>query len=335
MLGQAISEATVSQQKTVQQLCIANEKYDVSHIKGIIKINEPMSKHTTWKAGGVAKIYYQPESLLDLQQFLKMLKQHNQVHNILWLGLGSNVLIRDKGYNGIVINTVGKLKQIQIFKNTEQQLIVSAESGVSCSKFSREVAKAGLLGAEFFSGIPGSMGGAMAMNAGAFGNECWNHLDTVETIDDMGKIYSRKATDFNVSYRFIEGLKTTDKGVREWFVKGFFKYPYNMSKVEQTKAKIKNLLEKRNQSQPVQYANAGSVFKNPPGDFAARLIELCGLKNQQIGNAVISEKHANFIVNPGGASAKDIEMLIEKIQQCVYKKFAVKLQTEVRIFGER
>ncbi len=326
----------MSEQTQLHQICIDNISYDVTNIRGVIKENEPMSKHTTWKVGGLAKIYYQPENLLDLQQFLKILNQQNKSqHNILWLGLGSNILIRDKGYNGIVINTVGKLKQIEIFENTEHQLIVSSESGVSCSKFSREMAKSGLSGAEFFSGIPGSMGGAMAMNAGAFGNECWDHLDFVQTIDDQGKINTRKANDFTIAYRFVKGLKSTDKGVREWFVKGFFKYPLNMSKVLESKAKIKKLLAKRNQSQPVQYANAGSVFKNPKGDFAGRLIDLCGLKNLQIGKAIISEKHANFIINRGGASAEDIEALIEKAQQYVFKKFAIKLDTEVRIFGER
>ena len=316
------------------QIRINNCNYDVSHIRGKITENEPMSKHTTWKVGGAAKIYYQPEDLLDLQQFLKIVNQQNKQPNILWLGLGSNILIRDKGYNGIVINTVGKFKQIKIVETEQQHKMVSAESGVSCSKFSREMAKAGLLGAEFFSGIPGSMGGAMAMNAGAFGDECWNKLEYVQTINDQGEINNRKANNFTISYRCVEGLKTTDKGLREWFVKGFFKYPYNMNKVLESKARIKKLLEKRNQSQPVQFANAGSVFKNPEGDFAARLIELCGLKNQQLGNAVISDKHANFIINQGGASAKDIEALIKKAQQSVFKKFAVKLYTEVRIFGE-
>jgi UDP-N-acetylmuramate dehydrogenase len=324
----------MSENTQSQQISINNRNYDVSHIRGIIKENEPMSKHTTWKVGGPAKIYYQPEDLLDLQLFLKVLNQQSKQHNILWLGLGSNILVRDNGYNGIVINTVGKLKQIEIVENNQQNRIVSAESGVSCSKFSREMAKAGLLGAEFFSGIPGSMGGAMAMNAGAFGDECWDHLNYVQTINDKGEINNRKATDFIISYRCVDGLKTTDKGSREWFVKGFFKYPHNMDKVLESKAKIKKLLEKRNQSQPVQYANAGSVFKNPEGDYAARLIELCGLKNKQLGKAVISEKHANFIINQGGASANDIESLIKKAQQSVYKKFAVKLDTEVRIFGE-
>jgi len=331
----------------VQQLTIDNETYDVSHIKGSIKENEPMSLHTTWKVGGEAKVYFQPKDVIDLQNFLILLS--SQQHDFLWLGLGSNVLIRDKGFDGIVINTVGKLKAIEIVQSPEvdkeQQeglktkdnhfLIASAESGVSCSKFSREMASAGLLGAEFFSGIPGSMGGAMAMNAGAFGNECWDCLQSVQTIDDQGKIRNRNKADFTISYRNVEGLKVTKKGTREWFIKGVFKYSYDMDKVLQSKIKIKELLEKRNQTQPVQYANAGSVFKNPEGDFAARLIESCGLKNQQIGDAKISDKHANFIINMGNAKAKDIENLIIRTQQQVLESYSVKLEPEVRIYGER
>lgn len=321
----------------LRQISIDNLIYDVSHIKGLIKENEPMSLHTTWKVGGKAKIYFQPEDVVDLQHFLALFNQHQA--NFLWLGLGSNVLIRDRGYNGIVINTVGKLKKIKIIEGSDSEnkkyLVVSAESGVSCSKFSREMAKAGLSGAEFFSGIPGSMGGAMAMNAGAFGNECWDNLQSVKTIDDKGQIYNKKNTDFTVLYRHVEGLKTTEKGTREWFIEGVFQYPHNMDKVLQSKAKIKKLLKKRNQSQPLQYANAGSVFKNPPGDFAARLIEACGLKNQQSGDAIISEKHANFIINNGNAKAEDIECLINRIQQQVYEHFSIKLEPEVRIFGER
>lgn len=336
----------------IEQIHINHAIYDVRHIRGLIKLNEPMSLHTTWKVGGKAKIYFQPEDVNDLQNFLVLLSQ--QQHNILWLGLGSNILVRDKGFNGIVINTVGKLNEIKIINDFDspfseyaskkkshidseknKQVMVSAESGVSCSKFSREMAKAGLLGAEFFSGIPGSMGGAMAMNAGAFGNECWNHITAVTTIDELGQINSRKRSDFNVSYRQLDGLKTTEYGTREWFIKGFFNYPQNMAKVVDTKAKIKELLVQRNRTQPVQYANAGSVFKNPKDDFAARLIESCGLKNQQIGNARISEKHANFIINSGNATAEDIELLMEKAQQQVFKNFSVKLEPEIRIVGER
>jgi len=175
----------------------------------------------------------------------------------------------------------------------------------------------------------------MAMNAGAFGSECWNNIKSVKTIDDKGNIYTRKNNEFTVSYRHVEGLKKTESGVREWFIQGIFEYPYNMSKLVESKEKIKKLLEKRNKTQPVQYANAGSVFKNPQGDFAARLIESCGLKNHQIGNAQISDKHANFIINTGNATAEDIECLIIMAQQQVIKNYSITLEPEVKIYGER
>ncbi|MFK5985019.1 MAG: UDP-N-acetylmuramate dehydrogenase [Pseudomonadota bacterium] len=333
----------------MKQFTIDNIDYDMSSIRGLIKTEEALSEHTTWKVGGRAKIYFQPDDVNDLQQFLKKLE--NEQHQILWLGLGSNVLIRDKGFNGIVINTVGRLKQINFFESDKKhktsdkygKLMVSAESGVSCAKFSREVAAAGFTGAEFFSGIPGSMGGAIAMNAGAFGGECWRNLEYVETIDESGNIKTRNKNEFNISYRQVKGLQTTDKGNSEWYIKGFFSYPQSYIqgsdleniKIAESKAKIKALLAERNLKQPVQYANAGSVFRNPEGDYAARLIERCGLKNQQIGNAVVSEKHANFIINKGGAKASDIEALIEMIQQQVYNKFSITLQPEVHIYGER
>lgn len=319
-------------------IIIDGTEYDVSSIKGEITKNEQLSKHTTWRVGGEAAIYFRPENKEDLQKFLKILKA-DKTHNILWLGLGSNVLIRDKGYNGIIINTVGKLKQIDIGLEevvaNNKSVLVATESGVSCAKFSREVAKAGLLGAEFYSGIPGSMGGAIAMNAGAFGSECWDKLVYLDTIDSNGDIKRRKKKEFIASYRHITGLKKTQKQQQEWFIKGYFRYPKDSLKAQQTKQKIKQLLEKRNVTQPIQYANAGSVFKNPKGDYAARLIQQSNLKGKKIGGAEVSHKHANFIINRGDASATDIESLIEFIQKTVAEKFSIKLQTEVKIYGEK
>jgi UDP-N-acetylmuramate dehydrogenase len=296
-----------------------------------------MSNHSTWKVGGMAEIYFKPKNIKDLQNFLQQLSKKKK-QKILYIGLGSNILIRDKGYKGVIINTVGKLKNIDVSteQNTKehQQVLVSAESGVTCAKFSREMASQGLLGAEFYSGIPGSMGGAIAMNAGAFGSECWDNVEFVETIDDKGIIRKRNKEDFDVSYRQVKGLKKTDNEMREWFIKGFFKYPKNIEKVKKTKEKIKELLEKRNQTQPLKYANAGSVFKNPSNDYAARLIEASGLKGKKKGGAEVSEKHANFIINKGEAKASDVEELIDHIKKKVFEKFSVSLETEVRIYGE-
>ncbi len=305
-------------------------------IRGRLKWCEPMARHCTWKTGGNARLYYQPEDMADLQLFLK----NTTAFPKLWLGLGSNVLIRDRGFEGIVINAVGKLNQLSIDTETRGTKVMT-ECGVSCAKFSRQMAAAQIAGAEFFTGIPGSMGGAMAMNAGAFGGQCWDYLEAVDTIDKHGKIRQRRADEFTVSYRSVSGLATENNWISEWFVRGYFFYPaknaqgQGISDSSKTRGQMKQLLLERNARQPVQYANAGSVFKNPPGDHAARLIEAAGLKNYSIGDAVVSQKHANFIINRGQATAADIERLIEHIQQEVANQFAIELETEVKIYGEK
>jgi len=320
---------------TKSHLSIDGKEFDVSKINGNILCNEPMSKHTTWKVGGPAKIYYQPENSVDLQAFLKVF---NGSFPIIWLGLGSNVLVRDGGINGIVINALGCMNEIEFvggkLENNYQQVRVQA--GATCSKYSRTIAEHGLHGAEFLSGIPGTMGGAIAMNAGAFGGECWDYLESVETIDGIGEIRHRKVDDFDVGYRCVKRLFNTEKDTNtEWFLSGVFSYPKNVQKLQEAKQKIRQLLEKRNSTQPVQFANAGSVFKNPPAEYAARLIEACGLKDYVIGDACVSKKHANFIINRGKAKAEDIERLILMVQEVVEEKFAIKLEREIRIIGEK
>jgi len=329
-----------------KQLFIDEQVFDIAGIKGKILLAEPMSGHTTWKVGGAAKIYYQPFDRTDLQIFLKIF---GGFYPIVWLGLGSNVLVRDGGINGIVINALGCMNEIE-FVTTEEDTqkgkntqVVTAEAGVTCSKFSRTIADQGLHGAEFLSGIPGTMGGAMAMNAGAFGGECWNNLQSVDSIDVLGQIHHRTVTEYAVAYRSVSRKlsprdiadKAGAKVDQEWFIKGYFSYPEDQQRLLESKQKIRQLLQQRNLSQPIKYANAGSVFKNPPGDYAARLIEACGLKKQMIGDACVSVKHANFIINQGGATARDIENLMLMVQQQVNEKFGIKLQPEVKIIGEQ
>lgn len=321
------------------RLLFAKENFDLGHIQGNILINECLAKHTTWKVGGPAKVYFQPKNQNDLHFFLKEL---NNSLPILWLGLGSNVLIRDGGFNGVVINALGCMKSIVIDDdcllddNDELSTLVSVEAGATCGKFSRRMADNDLVGAEFLSGIPGTIGGAIAMNAGAFGGECWESLESVETIDNYGTVRKRPAAHFNIGYRQV-ALKTEYIEVessQEWFLKGFFRYSKDKLELKNAKQKIRDLLLRRNQTQPVQYANAGSVFKNPPGDYAARLIEACGLKNRVIGDACVSEKHANFIINRGNATAQDIEELIVLVKETVKEQFSVQLEQEVKIIGE-
>jgi len=324
-------------------LKVAGKEYDIRGICGQISINESLSRHTTWKIGGPAKIYYRPGSIKDLQKFIKTFAQEIK---IVWLGLGSNVLIRDGGIDGIVINPLGCMNNIELLtmpqesgnQLEEREQLVSVEAGATCSKFSRTMAEHGLYGSEFLSGIPGTIGGAIAMNAGAFGGECWEYIEAVESIDSHGVIRRREKQEYDIAYRSVK-LKEFDnlpqRNLLEWFTKGYFRYSKDDSKVKESKQKIRQLLEKRNLSQPIKFANAGSVFKNPPGDYAARLIEACGLKGMTMGKACVSEKHANFIINQGGATAGDIENLLLYVQDKVIERFGIKLLPEVRILGER
>mgnify|MGYP000256282260 CR=1 FL=1 len=294
------------------------ESTNMKNIK-IIK-DEPMSRHTSWRAGGVAKQYVQPESLAELASFVATLPEDE---DLLWMGLGSNVLIRDGGFNGTVIATQGVMSQLELIDDT----CVYVGAGVAGAKLARFCSKHKLMGAEFFAGIPGLVGGALAMNAGAFGGETWPLVVAVETLNRKGEITKRQASDFKYSYRHVEGPKD------EWFVSATLKL--SKKKEKNNTIDIKQLLAKRAVSQPTGVASCGSVFRNPEGYYAAQLIEECGLKGTRIGGAVISEKHANFIINDNNATASDIEALIQLIQKTVKNKKDILLQTEVKIIGEK
>lgn len=280
--------------------------------------NEMMSRHTTWRVGGPARRYYRPANLDDLALFLRQLPESEPLY---WVGLGSNLLVRDEGINGTVIATSGLLNNIAMAAED----IVRVECGVSCAKVARYCAREGLAGAEFLCGIPGTIGGALAMNAGCFGGETWQLVEKVETLDHQGALHVRTPEEYRIGYRHVRGP------VREWFVAAHLKLQPGDS--GQLQARIRQLLEQRSSSQPTQLPNAGSVFRNPEGDYAARLIESAGLKGRCIGGACISEKHANFIVNTGDARAKDIESLIDFVQQEVERQHAIRLQREVHIIG--
>ncbi|NOX91437.1 MAG: UDP-N-acetylmuramate dehydrogenase [Gammaproteobacteria bacterium] len=292
----------------------------MTELRGNLLLDEPMSKHTSWRIGGPADRYYQPADIADLSLFLSQLPENEPVY---WLGLGSNLLVRDGGIRGTVIATSGVVDGLeQIDEKT-----VRAEAGVACAKVARFCARAGLSGAEFLAGIPGTMGGALAMNAGAFGGETWDVITAVETLDQQGQCQHRQPEDFEVAYRHVTGPKG------EWFVAAQLQLEPG-GEPEALQARIKALLAKRGDSQPTSLPNAGSVFRNPEGDFAARLIEVCGLKGQCENAACVSDKHANFIINTGGATAHDIETLIKRIMQEVEEKQAVQLQREIHIVGE-
>ncbi|WP_455367181.1 UDP-N-acetylmuramate dehydrogenase [Kaarinaea lacus] len=290
-----------------------------SDLRGTIRYDEPMSKHTSWRVGGTADVYYQPADIDDLSQFLSQLDNDEPVT---WVGLGSNLLVRDGGIRGAVIATSGMLNGL----SKVNDLTVRAEAGVACAKVARFTARQSLQGAEFLAGIPGTMGGALAMNAGAFGGETWNVVSAVETLSHDGRLHRRLPAEYAVSYRSVKGP------YQEWFVAAELTLQQGDS--ESSIAKIKECLNKRGDTQPTQQPNAGSVFKNPPGDFSARLIEASGLKGYCIGGACVSDKHANFIVNTGKASAADIEKLIEHVANTVKQQHGVTLEREVRIIGE-
>jgi UDP-N-acetylmuramate dehydrogenase len=288
-------------------------------LKGTLLYNEPLSKYTSWRVGGPASQMYIPEDKADLIAFISSLPAGEQ---LFWMGMGSNLLVRDGGIRGTVINTRSRLKNMYLLDGER----VYVETGVPCAHVARFCSELGLIGAEFLAGIPGTMGGALRMNAGAFGGETWSIVELVEMINAQAEVVLRGKEAFEVAYRSVKGVEN------EWFLSAQLQLIKGDSEASQRQ--IKTLLEKRNASQPTNKPTCGSVFKNPPGDFAARLIEACGLKGYQIGGAVVSEKHANFIVNLGNATACDIEKLIEHIQTMVNTQCGVELQTEVCRVGE-
>lgn len=285
-----------------------------------MRYNEPLASYTSWRVGGVAERFYQPADKAGLIQFVKNLPENEP---LFWMGLGSNLLIRDGGIRGTVINTKNRLKKIEHLNDGT----VYVEAGVPCALVAKFCAEQGLVGAEFLAGIPGTMGGALKMNAGAFGGETWKIVQNVEMLNRCGDVFTKSASEFEISYRHVN-LKNN-----EWFLAATLKL--QKGDTSESQQNIKALLAKRANSQPTNQPSCGSVFKNPQGDHAARLIEAAGLKGFKIGGAQVSEKHANFIINAGGATATDIEKMIAYVQNEVVKKHGINLQTEVCIVGEK
>lgn len=300
------------------------EAQTLVNLRGRWMADEPMSRHVSWRAGGRARCAYVPADLDDLCTLMRALPPDEP---LMFVGLGSNLLVRDGGYRGTVVFTHGVLKTIGIVDaNT-----IYAEAGVASPKVARFAAMHDLVGAEFLAGIPGTVGGALAMNAGCYGGETWQVVQRVTTLGRDGVLRARTREHFDIAYRHVV-LRAPDRGGEEWFVAAQFELAAGDGR--DARATIKNLLARRIASQPLERPNAGSVFRNPPNDYAARLIDACGLKGMRIGAAAISDKHANFIVNLGGASAVDIEALIVAAQTAVKARFGVELEREVRIVGE-
>ncbi len=289
-----------------------------SGLRGVMRSNERLARHTVWGIGGPAERYYEPADVEDLALFLSTLPEDEP---IFWLGLGSNLLVRDGGISGTVIYTGSGLAAIEPMGGNKLRV----QAGVACPKVAKRCATLGLAGAEFFAGIPGTLGGALAMNAGAFGGETWEVVERVESVDRKGRIQWREASEYRVAYRSVEGP------AGEWFVAA--ELALSSDSPEAVNGRVKALLKKRSDSQPMGYRSCGSVFRNPPGDFAARLIDASGLKGCRIGDAAVSEKHANFILNLGKATAADVEALIQRVIERVRQDHGVELQREVHIVG--
>jgi len=277
-----------------------------------------MAKHTSWHVGGPADLFFTPRDVMDVASFMRQLPPDIP---LLWIGLGSNLLVRDGGIRGAVVSTHGALGALERLSVTR----IQAEAGVPCARIARQCVKWGLGPAEFFAGIPGTLGGALAMNAGAWGEATWNHVAEVDVLDRRGVRHTRKPADYDIGYRTVKGPDG------EWFVGARLEFEHAPG--VNTEA-IRELLDKRKQSQPIGEWSCGSVFTNPPGDHAARLIESAGLKGFRIGDASVSEKHANFIINHGHALAADVEALIVHVQRTVESFHGTLLHTEVRIVGE-
>jgi UDP-N-acetylmuramate dehydrogenase len=287
-------------------------------LRGRLRHGVPLARYTSWRVGGPARALYEPADAEDLARFLATLPPAEPVF---WMGLGSNLLVRDGGIPGTVVLTAGLLGAMALTDDGA----VRVEVGVPCAKVARFAARSRVTGAEFLAGIPGTMGGALAMNAGAWGGETWNLVERVETLDRGGRVRTRPANDYRPEYRGVRGP------LGEWFMAAYLRLaPGDPAAAS---ARIRDLLRRRAETQPLGQPSGGSVFRNPPGDFAGRLIEACGLKGLRLGGASVSEKHANFIVNLGAATAGDIEGLIQRVRDTVERACGVRLQTEVKVVG--
>ena len=319
-------------------------QFTTEGLRGTLRHDVDMRRHTSWRAGGRVERMYQPADLADLAMFLRILPTNEPV---VALGLGSNLLVRDGGLRGTALLLHGALVELRM----ELDGLIHAQAGVPGAKLARFAALHNLGDAEFFAGIPGTVGGMLAMNAGCYGSETWDVVERVQVVTRNGDVLERTAQDYDIGYRHVErnadcGLRNADCGKtastphsairnphsQEWFTAAWLRLPSGDGEI--AREKIKALLSKRIASQPLDLPNAGSVFRNPPGEYAARLIESCSLKGRQIGGARVSEKHANFIVNVGNASAADIENLINEVQAVVQQNTGIKLHPEVRIVGE-
>lgn len=295
---------------------ILQEKVHIDHIR----MNEMMERHTSFKIGGPVDIMVLPASIEELKHSIVVCRNYGIPYYI--IGNGSNLLVRDKGIRGVVIKIADNFSHAEITDN-----LVTAQGGILLSTLSKKVMAASLEGFEFASGIPGTLGGAIAMNAGAYGGEMKEVIKGATLMDADGKVFYLDKEELELSYRNSIVLK---KG----YIVLSAEILLQAGDYEKIRENTKNLTEKRTSKQPLHLPSAGSAFKRPPGYFAGKLIEDSGLKGVRVGDAQVSELHSGFIVNIGKASAEDVLNLIGLVQKVVRDKFGVELHPEVRIIGE-
>lgn len=289
--------------------------------KGEYRLHEPMKYHTTWKIGGPADVVVFPRDIDDICCLVRLCIENNVPWYV--VGIGSNLLVLDGGIRGVVIKI-----QETLNKCVWTQHGVEAEAGVFLPRLAKEAARRGLSGLEWSSGIPASVGGAIAMNAGVGNNNLGCLVKKVEVVDGTGKVRWIEEKDLSFGYRRSIFLQE-----KNWIVTKAILSLFPGDK-EKSENQIKEYLSKRRSSQPVEYPSAGSVFKNPAHDFAGRMIESVGGKGLRCGDAEVSLKHANFIVNRGEASAKDVLTIVDELSNRVREKFNTQLEMEIRIIGE-
>lgn len=287
-----------------------------------VEFDCPMSDYTTLRVGGLVDAIYKAENVEELSRVIAYLGEEHIPY--LPVGRGSNLLVKDEGLEGAVILLCGSLAGIE--EKRENHVTLLAGAGLSISDLLNYCRSSGVGGVEFLAGIPGTVGGAVAMNAGAFGWEIGDTVQEVQMVTPCGKVMVRDQAQLSFSYRELR-MEEGSLIIR-------VRFRVNQEAGEVVSGRIAKYLKRRKESQPLDYPSAGSVFKNPPDEYAGKLIEEAGLKGRRIGGAMISDKHANFIVNAGGAKAGDILALMELAQDKVRKKLGIELLPEIRVVGK-
>lgn len=290
-----------------------------------IKKDEKLEKHTTFRIGGPADFFVIPKSADEVKQIIKLCMENHTDYFI--LGNGSNLLVGDKGYRGVILHIGSGMDSLEFAANEEGRTIVTAGAGISLAKLAKEIGKRGLTGFEFAGGIPGTLGGAITMNAGAYGGEIKDCIVSATVVNQNGDILTLTKEQLQLGYR--ESIIQ-----KEPYIVVEAKFEFEKGQVEEIQGKMAELNKQRREKQPLEFPSAGSTFKRPEGHFAGKLIMDAGLAGYQVGDIKVSEKHCGFVVNVGKGTAADVRKLMDHVRDIVYEKYQVKLDPEVRMIGE-